>query len=132
MIGLCLEPAFLEIGCNIFGLFLTEAVDDPGIVPVLADIICKKDHRVFLRDDPVLEIFPVETADKFPGSGQTELLADIPAHFGNCCCGQCHKRNCRKDFFQLGQLPVFRPEVVAPFRDAVRFINRDEMDRGHL
>ena len=91
-------------------------------------VLEQEDQRVLLGYDLVPEVFPVEAANKLPGTAETELLDNVPADFGDCSCSQRHDRNIRKIFLDLGKLPVFRPEIVTPFRNTMRFIDSDEPD----
>src|SRR5208283_560656 len=106
------------------------AVDDPGFVPVPADETSELSQRVLLSGHPVRQVLPVETAHEHLCAGKAELLADILADFGNCRRREGNDRDGREMLADPGELPVFGPEVVAPFRDAVRLVNRYEPDRG--
>ena len=131
MVGKGIITPFAEILCQLFGLFPAQAVDDPGIILVLPDIAGQGDPGIFLRYDRVPEIVAVETANEFTGTGETQLTADIFSHLGDRSCSQRDKGNIAEMLLQNGQLAVFRPEIMAPFRYTVRFIDGNEPDRQH-
>src|ERR1019366_827095 len=80
----------------------------------------------------VAKVGPVEAGDVFVGIAKLELMDDVVPHTlrgarserGNGAVGKMDP--------QAAQLAVFRAELVAPLRDAVRFVNGEERDRHAL
>ncbi len=105
------------------------AIDDAGLV--LAD------QRVqafvflrFVRDrrDEQFQIRPRESRDELPRLAQTKMRQDIAAHFG---------RRRRREGGHLGpaerlehliEPEIIGPKIVAPHREAMRFIHREKRD----
>ena len=71
---------------------------------------------------------------KLPTNSRTftrpKLLADIFPYLRDCGCGEGDHGSGGKKFPEPGEFPGLGPEVVAPFRDAVRLVDCDEPDRG--
>ena len=66
------------------------------------------------------------------GVAQLELANDVMPHALRGACGEGRDRAVRKMSAQAAELAVFRPELVAPFRNAMRFVNREEQNRHAL
>ncbi len=110
------------------GHLAARAIDDPAVVrPVLQELEQLIVGRR-LRHDPVSQVRPVETGDVAPRVVQFQLLQDIVPHPLGRGRGQGHDRNVWQYLPQPGQLAIFRPEIVAPFADAMRFVDRDLRD----
>ncbi len=124
----CLVPPAPEVFSNFLGFALGKAVDDPGLSPVLADDVEQLEFGVLLRYNPVPEVLPVKTADEFGSSGRPGLVPDIFPDCRDCSRGQGEEGDTGEIFPEDRQLPVLGPEVMAPLRDAVRFVNSDEPD----
>ena len=52
---------------------------------------------------------------------------DVFAHAAGRRGGERHERHVGKMFSQFGNLAVFGTEIVAPFADAMRLVNGDEL-----
>ena len=63
---------------------------------------------------------------------QLELANDVMPHALRGACSEGRDGAVRKMSAQAAELAVFRPELVAPFRNAMRFVNREEQDRHAL
>ena len=62
------------------------------------------------------------------GCTRPQLVADVALHARRGRGGVGVKRRAGKRLAQPGQLPVLRPEVVAPLADAMRFVDGDVGD----
>ena len=60
---------------------------------------------------------------------ELQLLQDVMADAAGGAGRKRGNRTVREMRAQFAQLPVFRPELVAPFGDAVRFVNCEERNR---
>ena len=86
-----------------------------------------------LRYDLVVEVGAVEGVNEYVGFVQCKVLYNIILHLWG-------GRGCKGDDGQVGiyhidhvaELAVFRPEIVSPFRDTVRFIygNKGDIEVG--
>ena len=84
--------------------------------------------RTVFRQHAIGEVRPIETRDVTTRITQTKLLHDVQAHSFRRSRGERHDRNMRKEFTKLRQLPILRPKVMAPLADAMRFVDRDQID----
>ena len=110
------------------GGLAAEAINDPALLPPLAHKF--DDLRIcsVFRQHAIREVGPVEARDENCGVAHVELAHDVIAHALGGRRGERHERHAGEVRAQVGNLPVFGPEIVAPFRDAVRLVNRDERD----
>src|SRR5947208_14746501 len=74
-------------------------------------------------NNTVSEIWAVKAGDITARLPQLQLLANIGAHPLGSCCSERHYRHVRKMRPQFLELAIFRPEIVAPFADAMRFVD---------
>ena len=75
----------------------------------------------FLHHVP--QIWPVETGDALMRIAQAELVHDVVPHAPRGAGGKRSNGMVGEMLPQTAQLPVFRTELVAPFGNAVRFID---------
>ena len=106
-----------------------QAVDDARVAPVLGveqpgELIA----GAALRNDPVANVRPVEAGDEHPGVLQAQPVPDFPPRRLVGGRGKRNSRRGRKPLVQHRELQVFRPEVVAPLRHAVRFVDSEQRD----
>ena len=83
------------------------------------------------RADMVADVGPVEARDDQPVRGNSELDEDVGAGARVRCRGQRESGHVRERVEQRKEQPVVRPEVVPPFADAMRLVDRDQRQR-HL
>ena len=109
-------------------LLAAQAVDDAGLAGVLADEADDVLLGIDLVADLVVEVRAVEGGLEDGGVGDAEVLEDVALDLGRGRRGEGDDRR-RLDVLDDGpDLPVFRPEVVAPFGDAVRLVHGVEGD----
>ena len=104
------------------------AVDDAALVLAAADEVDELFQRLVLGRDPVREVGSVEARDKRGGIPQLEVGDDVGADALGGRGRQRHERHVRQRRPQPGELTVLGPEVVAPFRDAVRLVDGQATD----
>ena len=107
-----------------------QAVDDAGLTLVAAQELEQLAPRIGLLDDPVADVRPVEARHEDARALEAELRDDLGARLRVGGGGQCDARHVRKALVQHGELRVFRAEVMAPLRHAVRLVDRVERDRA--
>jgi len=127
MVGPGQKPLGGEPGRQPFGLAPRDAIHDRGLAAVAAEDRERLRDAVGAGHDPVDEIGAVEGADEHRRVTEVELLRDVVPHPG--CGGGREGMQARpwEPLPEQGQLAVFRPEVVAPLADAVRFVDREPL-----
>ena len=102
------------------------AVDDPALVRPRSYEVEHLRVRALLGNDAVCQVRPVKAADMAGGVPQFQIADDIRPHTLRRRRGQRHQWDLRHLLPQRIELAVLRPEVVAPFADAVRLVDGDE------
>ena len=82
------------------------------------------------RLDPVADVGPIETGNHQPVLGDAELRQYVRSRACVGGRGQRQPRHVRIVVQQRAQLAVIGPEVVPPFADAMRFVDRDQRQIG--
>ena len=120
------QSASAQRGGELVHLAAADAIDDARLVPVPVDRRGHLRDAIGARPHAVDEIGTVERADEDQRVAQPKLGDDVVANLrrGGGRIGVDGQRG--KHLAQDAQLPVFRPEVVAPLADAVRFVHGDE------
>ena len=78
------------------------------------------------RDDAVEKIFAIEAADVNAGIVEAQVRNDIGANAFSGGGGERHERSFWEKVAQCGKLAIFGTEIVAPFTDAMGFVDGDE------
>ena len=119
-----------QLAGHLFGALAREAVDDAGLVVVLAQEREQLLGRLALVDDRVADVGPVEAGDEDRRCVEAEASAHVGARLrvGRRRAG--HDRHVGEQLAQPPELHVLGPEVVAPLRDAVRLVDREQGDAG--
>ena len=86
-------------------------------------------QRVVARGDAVADIGPVEPGDDEALIRDAELGEDIGAGVAVCRGGERKARDIRETVEQRAEQAVVGPEIVAPFGNAMRFIDREQRER---
>lgn len=124
-----LDPvATEELGCRLHGL-AGQAVDDARVALVL--LLEEAEQlllRVGLADDPVLDVGPVEARHEVLGVRHAEALGDLLVRGVRRRRGQGDARHVGPVLAEHGQRQIVGTEVVAPLRDTVCFVDREEGD----
>jgi hypothetical protein len=104
-----------------------QAVDDAGLVRMLApDEGQQLRLRILLRHDAVADVRPVEAGDEDAAVLQLQPLGDVAPGRAVGGGGQGDARHAGIARCQRVQLQVFRAEVVAPLRHAMRLVDREQ------
>ena len=77
----------------------------------------------------VAQIRAVEARDVLMRVAQLELLENVVPHAARRARGEGGDRLVRKILPQRAELPVLRAELVPPFGNAVRLVDREERER---
>ena len=112
---------------GILRVLARKAIHDAGrLWMALLDEAQQLLHCIALRHNGVADVWPVESGNINLRSFQPQLLNDLLARWLVGSCRACQPWHQRKLLMQLVELNVLRPKVVAPLRNAVRFINRKQ------
>ena len=124
-------PGRSELLGDPLGLVAARRIDDPG-ARLVGEQLLQLAADAVARPDVVADVGPVEAGDHQPVLGDAELREDIgpgPRVGGR---GQRQPRHVRPSVEQWPQQPVIGAEIVAPFADAMRFVDRDQRQRRAL
>ena len=109
-------------------LFAAEAIDDSGFSGILFDIADNILFRLYLVPYFVVKIRSVERRFEYLCILNTQVLEDVALNLWRSRCRE-GDYGCGMDFIHDSpDAPVFRAEVVAPFRDTVGLVYRIERD----
>ena len=128
MIRFGFDSICIQARRHTFRAVATLAVNDAAIAWVALDETQKLFVRTVFRQHAIGEVRPIETRDVTTRITQTKLLQNVRPHSFRRGGSERHDRNMRKEFTKLRQLPILRPKVVAPLADAMRFVDRDQID----
>ena len=81
---------------------------------------------VYLVAHFIVEIRPVERGLEHMRVHNPQVLQDVVLHLRSGCRRQCNDRGPADFVHDRTDLPVFRPEVMPPVRDAVRLVHSEE------
>ena len=118
----------IELRGQRLGAFAALTINNSALARARAEKINDLAGRLGLHHHAISQIGPVEAGDKAARLAQMQLLDNVLAHPGGGGGGQGHHRHAGKERAQLGKLPVFGPEIVAPFADAMGLVHGDQID----
>src|SRR5580658_8531102 len=78
----------------------------------------------------VTQVRPVEAERDLGGIAEAELRNDVVPYPARGAGGKGGDRDRGETLAQHAELAVFRPELVAPLRNAVRLVDREELERN--
>ena len=116
---------------RLFDLRDGRSVNNHVAVLVLASALTNRSslRTSVARAHDVAKVRAVEAGDVLVGIAQLKLLNDVVPHALRGARCKSSDRAVGKLLPQAAQLAVFRTKLVAPLRDAVRFVNGEEGDR---
>lgn len=118
------------VGGQQFGQFLdllaAQAVNDPGLSLVVFDITDNILRGIRLRTDLVEKIRPVERRLEYRSVEHTEVLLNVHLYFRRSRRGQRDQRRLPDLVDDRTNAAVLRAEIVSPFRNTVRLVDRIE------
>ena len=83
---------------------------------------------LILRPDPVEEVGAIEAGEVDRGLAQRQLRDDVGANPRSRRRREREDRNLGVPTPQRRELPVIRPEIMPPFRDAMRLVDDERID----
>ena len=121
-------PVARELLGDLLGLVAARRIDDrraglrrQQLAQLLAGLLAVADM--------IADVRPVEAGDDQAVFGDSELGEDVGAGARVGGRGQRQPRHVGMIVEQRPQLAIVGPEVVAPFADAMRFVDRDQRQR---
>ena len=129
MIGNGLDSVYLQQMGDVLHFLAAETVNDPRFALVALDEAYDVLFDVLgLGSDLVEQVGPVERGLEGAGLGNSEVLENVFLHLGSRGSRQAYDGEFSDFFNDAFQVPVFGPEVMTPFRDAVRLVDRYKGD----
>ncbi len=106
-----------------------QAIDDARLARMLAaDEGEQLRARIVLVDDRVADVGPVEARHEHARVGERQPFDDLGPREGIGSGGERDARHCRIALVQHRQAEILGPEIVAPLRNAVRLVDREQRD----
>ena len=131
MIGQRLDAGLGQRLGGVLDLGARQAIDDAGVAGVaLLDESLELGLRVLLVDDFIFDVRAIETRDELRGIGEPEAGDDLLARQVIGGGGQRDARHVGKTLGDDGKADIFRAEVMAPLRHAMRLVDREQGDLG--
>ena len=118
-----------QAGRDVLGRLARKAIHDARLAPMLVQQVGEGvDGAPAFRAHRVGQVGAVEAGDELPRLRQPQLLGHVAADLFGRRRGQRDERHARQQAAQIDQGTVVGPELVAPHRDAVRLVHRDQAD----
>ena len=105
------------------------AIDYPALILPLADEIEYLPKRLVFRSHLIREIGAIEAGNENSRIAEMEVANDVRSYSGRGGGRQSHDGYVWQKRTQLRKLTIFRTKIMAPFGNAVRFVDRQ---RGHV
>ena len=102
-------------------------VNNPRLIGPLPHELHHLRRSLGLWNNAVIQIRTIEAREKNFGIPQFQLRADVLPHPRGGRGGEGEKRESGETLAHLAQTPVFRTEVVTPFADAMRLVDRESL-----
>ncbi len=129
MVGQRLAAAGAEPGRGLFDRPPRQAIDDAGVARVL---VVEKAQQVVARavlgDHAVEEVRPVEAGGEDRRRCEMQPLGDVAPSRPVGGGGQRDQRGIGKTLLEDAERLVVAAEIVAPLRDAMRLVDREQRD----
>ena len=126
VVGQCGKALFGQKGRRLVHALARQAVDDAGLTAASAQKVGQLAARVVLLHHAVADIGPVKARNDHARHGNTKLRQYVAARVRVCRRRERKARHIRKLVHQRREHPVIRPEIMPPFRHAMRLINGEE------
>src|SRR5690606_33366968 len=104
------------------------AVDDAALVFAFADEVDDLLERLVFWDHAVSEVWAVEAGDERGGIVELEMFDDVIAHAARGGGGERHQRDLGEKAAEFREVAILGTEIVAPFGDAVCFVDGEAGD----
>ncbi len=122
------EPVAFQRARQLVHLPAREAINNAGLLRMLLQELQRLAERIFLGHNAEHKVLAIEAGNELLRGREVERRANILAH------AQC-RRGREREAHGLGKaraaghnLPILRTKIMAPFRNAMRLINREAID----
>ena len=119
------HAVFIEHIGQPLGASAAGAINDAAVLRLFVDPLEHLPLRLRAREDAVNQIGAIKAGHEFRRIAQFQLGDDVRPHAVSGRGGERHKRQLGKSYAELGNLAVFRPEIMTPFADAMGFVDGD-------
>ena len=123
MVCFCAYAVLVQISRQRFGALPACTVNDAAVVRPTAHEGQQLVVGRLFRNYAISQVRPVEAGHVTAWIAQVQFLNDVGPYLFCCRGGERHDGHIGQMFSQLFQLTIFRPEIVTPFADAVRFVD---------
>ena len=127
VIGLGQDAVLGQFAGELLGRFAGLAIDDAALALPGLDVVEHLAVRAGLGGDAIGQIRAVEAGDVARRILQMQLLDDVGPDALGGGGGQRHQRHAGKLVAKRRDLPVFRPEIMAPFADAMGLVDGEQV-----
>src|SRR3569833_4596106 len=117
---------FIKFG-YFFGLLTASYIDNATALAAPGNIQ-QFPQLVFFLLNHVADISPFKTLLKNVRFLEKQFLLNVLPHLCRCSCGKCQYGNTRVQFAQVGDMEVWRSEIITPLRYTMRLVNSDQAD----
>ena len=121
-----LDREFLR---ELLGALARGAIDDAALAAMLLQPFGELAGRIRLRPHREKQIRPVETAHEHAGFSMKQALDDIPARRRVGSRRHRDRLGTSQGLGDFAQAQVLGAEIVAPLRDAMGLVDREQIDR---
>ena len=121
-------PAAASAAGDLVDVLARDAVDDAGLAAVRGQHCFELLLARQARPDAIDQVRAIEVADQHQRVAQPELPHDVLAHPLVAVAVKACIEACGQAARSAAELPVLRPEIVAPVADAVRLVDGDVAD----
>ena len=126
MVGRSFHAIDLQRICNLLDFLSAQAIDDSTPPLVLQRMLDDLTEGIFLGAHLVEEVGPIEARLVHIRIDDAEVFLDVMLDLGRGSCRQRYDGEAPDAIDDFAQPPVLRPEIVAPFGNAVGFVNGEE------
>ena len=136
VVGECVISLLPQHLCDLVSALARLAVDDARSAREARTVVARLEEpqqlrsRVGLLLDDIADVGAVEGGDVFLRLAEPEPVVDLAPRDRVGGRGERDARHPREVLSDIGDAEVFRSEVVAPLRHAVRLVDREECDAG--
>ena len=124
MVGHGLRAAFRQPSRHFLGPVARCAIDNPALLAMTFQKRLDLAPRLVFRLEPQIEIWPVKTMHENVRRPVEQPARNVAPRVPVSRCGKRNHLHIAQSLHRGADLAIFRPEIMPPFRDAMRLVNR--------